>query len=372
LPSGRYQARYKHEGLTRTAPGTFAAKADAQAWLAEMQTELRRGTWVDPKAGQVSLLSYSETWLSSRPDLRPSTRAKYRYLLDRHILPSLGQVQMAALQPADVRAWWAKLAADKPTTAAGAYRLLATICNTAVSDELVPRSPCRVKGAGAERSPERPAASVAEVSSALQAVPERLRPALVLAAWCQLRRGEILGLQRRDVDLDRGQLRVERAVVVRMDGSRAVGPPKTEAGRRTVAIPPNAARALAGHLAAHVRPEPGAWLFASESGEPISARTLSRAWEKARDAAGRTELHLHDLRHAGLSWVAAAGATTAELMRRGGHASPAAALRYQHAAQERDRALADALGAMAVAGGETAGSSGSDVGAAGRRSYPHP
>ena len=349
LPSGRYQARYRHEGLTQTAPDTFASKADAGAWLAEMLTELRRGTWVDPKAGQVSLRSYADTWLSSRPDLRPSTRAKYLYLLDRHILPGLGHVDMASIQPTDVRAWWAKLAGDTPTTAAGAYRLLATICNTAVGDQLIPRSPCRVKGAGSEKSPERPAASVAEVTSALQTVPERLRLALMLAAWCQLRRGEILGLQRRDIDLTRQQLRVDRAVVVHIDGSRALGPPKTEAGRRTVAVPGNVASLLGEHLGKYVRPEPVAWLFASESGEPISARTLSRAWERARLAAGRPDLRLHDLRHSGLTWAAAAGATTAELMHRAGHASPAAALRYQHAAEERDRALADALAELSRA-----------------------
>jgi integrase len=210
-----------------------------------MLTELRRGTWVDPKAGQVSLRSYAETWLSSRPDLRPSTRAKYRYLLGRHIFPGLGHVNMASIQPTDVRAWWAKLARDKPTTAAGAHRLLATICNTAVSDQLIPRSPCRVKGAGSEKSAERPVAGIPEVTSALQAVPERLRLALMLAAWCQLRRGEILGLQRREVDFTRAQLRVDRAVVVHVDGSRALGPPKTKAGRRTVAVPGNVARLLA-------------------------------------------------------------------------------------------------------------------------------
>ena len=113
-----------------------------------MQTGLGRGTSIDPKAGRVSLWSYAETWLSGRRDLRPSTRAKYRYLLDRHVLPGRGYVEIADLQPTDVRAWWAKLAGDKPTTAVGTYRLLATICNTGVKEELLPRSPCRVKGAG--------------------------------------------------------------------------------------------------------------------------------------------------------------------------------------------------------------------------------
>ena len=71
----------------------------------------------------------------------------------------------------------------------------------------------------------------------------------------------------------------------------------------------------------------------------------------SRRAVGRVDLHLHDLRHTGLTWAASLGATTADFMYRAGHKSPTAALRYQHAAQERDAVLADALGALAS--GET-------------------
>jgi integrase len=253
---------------------------------------------------------------------------------------------MVALQPADVRGWWARLAADIPSTAAGAYRLLAAICNTAAADQVILRSPCRVKGGGSEKSSERPTASIAEVSAAVESVPERLRLALLLASWCQLRRGEILGLQRRDVDELHGQLRIERSFVVHTDGTQAIGSPKTEAGRRTVAIPGNVAPLVSEHLKRYVDGRPDARLFAGEDGQPITPRTLNRAWDKARRAAGRADLHLHDLRHSGLTW-SAAGATTAELMHRAGHASPAAALRYQHATADRDRALADALAQLA-------------------------
>ncbi len=70
-------------------------------------------------------------------------------------------------------------------------------------------------------------------------------------------------------------------------------------------------------------------------------------WRRARQSIGRTDLYFHDLRHSGLTWAAASGASPAELMRRGGHASPEAALRYQHATEERDRAIADALAGLA-------------------------
>ena len=346
LPSGRWQARYEHDDTYRTAPATFKTKADAQAWLSATETDLRRGAWIDPKAGHVTFARYAGSWLEHRPDLRPSTRAKYRRLLDQHLLPAFGQTAMAALQPSTVRGWWGKLSAQVPATAAGAYRLLATICNTAVADQVIVRSPCVIKGGGRERSPERPTASVAEVNAAMQAVPERYRLALFLAVWCQLRRGEVLGLQRRDIDELHGELRIERAFLVHSDGTHAVGPPKSDAGRRTIAIPDNVLAMLTLHLAEHVEPRQDAWLFPGEADLPVTPRTLNRAWERARVAAGRPDLHLHDLRHSGLTWTAATGATTAELMHRAGHASPAAALRYQHATKDRDRALADALAAL--------------------------
>jgi len=78
----------------------------------------------------------------------------------------------------------------------------------------------------------------------------------------------------------------------------------------------------------------------------MSTRQLNRVWASARKAMGRPDLHLHDLRHSGLTWMAASGASLAELMRRGGHSTPSAAMVYQHATEARDRFLANALGEL--------------------------
>ena len=78
-------------------------------------------------------------------------------------------------------------------------------------------------------------------------------------------------------------------------------------------------------------------------------KALNKAWTAARAEIDRPDLRLHDLRHSGLTWSAATGASVAELMRRAGHKSPAAALRYQHATEDRDRALADALAELSGA-----------------------
>lgn len=290
---------------------------------------------------------YAKAWLDGRSDLRPVTRSKYEHMLERHVLPTLGAYELAALGPSAVRSWYMGMRQRYLTTADDAYRMLRAILITAVTDGHIVKSPCQVKGAGNPRSAERPVASVAEVTAALEAVPERYRLAILLPAWCQLRRGEVLGLQRRDVDLLHGTIRIERAVVRPMKGPSVVGPPKTSAGARTLAVPSHMVPALKEHLAHFVAPEPGAWLFQADAGGPMVPSTLNRVWQRARKTVGRPDLFLHDLRHSGLTWAAASGASVAELMRRGGHANPRAALRYQHATEDRDRAVAEALASLA-------------------------
>jgi len=344
--SGRWQAMYWHEGK-RYSSGTFAAKADAQAWLATAEADHRRGAWIDPTAGHVTLNGYSIQWLARRPELAIRTRELYEGLLRIHILPTLGKATIANLSPSAIRGWNAHLAARHPSTASKAYRLLSTILRTAVDDGLILKSPCKVKGAGIEHAAERPMATVAEVEALTNALPGRLQLIIQLAAWCQLRRGEILGLRRQDVDMLHSTIRIEQSRTFSRDGSSITKSPKTAAGRRTLSVPANVTPFLITHLDEWTDAVGSAFLFTLNSDTPLSATCLQRAWSKARLSIGRPDLHLHDLRHTGLTLAAATGATTAELMHRAGHSSASAALRYQHATRDRDRVLADALAKVA-------------------------
>lgn len=182
-----------------------------------------------------------------------------------------------------------------------------------------------------------------QCQAAINAVPEHYRCAVMLGAWGQLRRSEVLGLQRGDIDLGEGTVRIERAWKVTEKGKTVLGPPKSEAGLRTLYLPGHVQTALTVHLEAYVGPEREAWLFPGSNGMPMVHRTFSRVWTRARETIGRPDLHFHDLRHSGLTWIAQKGATNAELMHRGGHASVASVMIYQNAAAERDKALAKAL-----------------------------
>jgi integrase len=321
--SNKWQARYRDKSGTEHSK-RFDRKVDAEGWLATNGADLLRGAWVDPRLGKVTVTDFARPWLARRRDLAVRTAELYQYLLERHIEPDLGAVPLAALAPSLVSAWHAQLAAKHQTTAAKAYRLLSQILRAAVADKIITANPCQLRGAATEKAPERPVASVAEVSALCAAMPEHLRVVVLLASWCQLRRGEILGLRRRYVDLLHGTLSVASTRTRTMAGDIVTKAPKTMAGRRTIAIPPNVVPVLEDHLERFVGTGPDSLVAVGEKGGPLLTTVLASAWSRARNEVGRPELRLHDMRHSGLTWSAATGASVAELMRRAGHGSAAA------------------------------------------------
>lgn len=344
---GRYVVTYRHQGREHRGPTSFVSHADAKAYLAVIEADIHKGAWIDPSAGRVTVGEYGAQWINERVTLRPRTRELYKRLLAHQIAPHIGKRTIAELTPSEVRTWHAELAKDMPSTAAKAYRVLATMMRTALEDGLITQTPCRIRGAGNEKAKERPVASVEEVTQIVALVPERYRALILLTAWAGLRRGEVLALERQDLDLVNGKVRIERAVQHMTNGEYYIGPPKTTAGARTVHFPKEIIPAIESHLATFSSPGKTGLVFPGEvGGAIIRPHVLYKHWHRATLAIGRPELRFHDLRHTGATWAAVVGGTTRELMKRLGHASPAAALRYQHATAERDRSIAEALGRL--------------------------
>ncbi|MDP9331807.1 MAG: site-specific integrase [Actinomycetota bacterium] len=346
LSSGRYQARYTSpDGARHRAPRSFATKAEASQWLATVETEFARGTWTDPDAGRVSLDGYARSWVETRANLRPRTVDLYESL-EHHIVPPLGDREIGTLSAGTVRRWYSQLVRRSGAgslTPAKSYRLLRTILSAAVADGLIARNPCAIVGAGIERSAERPVATLAQVWALADAVPPRFRALVLTAAFGGLRFGELAGLTRDCVDLGDGTITVRRALVQRDDGTLQLGPPKSEAGRRTFTIPAALVPELTAHLARYVEPGDDALVFVGAKGARLRRSNWSVLWKQATEKVGVPGLRLHDLRHTCNTLTAATGASTRELMHRMGHASPRAALRYQHATRDRDVVIATAL-----------------------------
>jgi integrase len=226
---------------------------------------------------------------------------------------------------------------------AKSYRLLRTILNTACADGLIARNPCTIAGAGVERSPERPVASLAQVWALADAVPPRFRVLVLTAAFAGLRFGELAALTRGSINLAAGTITIVQSLVERDDSSLSIGPPKSEAGLRTFAIPAVLIPELANHLDRYVAPGDDALVFVGAKGSRLRRPNWSVLWRTTTKAVGVEGLRLHDLRHTCNTLTAATGASTRELMHRMGHASARAALRYQHATRERDEVIAAAL-----------------------------
>lgn len=355
LRSGRWQARYQGpDGLVRPAPQTFATETDAKVWLTVTEAEIVQGEWFDPDAGRVPLGVYAARWIEERPGLAPRTIGLYEGLLRLHIAPALGDIDLVDLNPARIRAWRTGLLDDGigATTVAKSYRLLRSVLSTAVDDELIRRNPCRIKGAGAESSAERPVATPDQVLALAAAMPRRWRALVLLAASTSLRWGELIALTRADVDLDRGTVRVLRSVAD-VNGKLIVGPPKSAAGRRTVAIPASIVTVLRSHLDSFSESGPGGRVFVGAKGATVRRPNFQAPWRRAVVAAGLPEgFRFHDLRHTGNTWAAGTGANLRELMERMGHSSTRAALIYLHAAKEGDRAIADGIDRHFASGGE--------------------
>ena len=370
-----------------------------------IEAQMSSGTWTNPEGGKVKLEEYAAAWITQRPGLRPRTVDLYRWLLQKHIAPYIGGVPVGKMSAALVREWRAKLLANgvSVSMAAKAYRLLRAVMTTAVDDDgLLPRNPCRIKGAGDEHPAERPVLTVGQVyelaerigtrpvgnirstpdgyrlrfalHGVMRTAPERyatraaaeralwamagegradstvnprFRAMVLLTTFASLRWGEVIALHRADLDLTARTVRVRAAYVRRDSGPLLLGPPKSQASRRIVGIPAAIVPDLEHHLAVYVAAGPDALVFPGIMGGPIRRQNFNKltGWAYAVEALGMPGLHFHDLRHTGNQFAANSGAGLRDLMARMGHDSTRAAMIYQHIARGADKAITDAIDA---------------------------
>lgn len=318
-----YLVRQRIDG--RVVTKAFRRSKDADKYKSKIEVDNHEGRAVDPRNGEVTLNAYFDSWAAGRR-IAPSTRALYGHLA-KHF-GALGGRPIGKITPDHVRRWHASI--ERPVTAAKAYRLLAAMMRTAVDDGLITASPCKVKNGGKEISPERPLVGPEHVAAIAGHIGSNLAPLVYAAAFGALRFGELRNLRRADVDTERGTVRVVTG--------------KTASASRTVDLPASVVAMLAAHLGGHE----SEWVFPAASGGKLPPSSFYPRWRRACAAAGVPGLHVHDLRHAGAVMAAQQGMTVRELQDRLGHASAAAAMRYQHTAEARGQVIARALDALVV------------------------
>jgi integrase len=185
-----------------------------------------------------------------------------------------------------------------------------------------------------------------------EAMPDRYKALVVLAAQTGLRQGEVFGLTLPNLNMLKRRVKVSQALVLLPKGEPYLGPPKTEASRRTVPLPAVAVDALARHLAAYP-PGPDGFVFTNENAQPIRRTRFGEVWRRAVVAA---ELpagsHFHELRHHYASVLISGGESVTTVQERLGHKSATETLdTYSHLwpkSEDRTRAVVDAAWASRV------------------------
>ncbi|OCB38764.1 integrase [Mycobacterium malmoense] len=359
LPSGRWHASYidPHNGVTRhNAPRTYTEKIDAEGWLSAERRLIELGTWTPPaqraaerKAQVLTLADYGDRWIKERR-LEKRTRDEYTSKFARLIKPALGPVPLAELTSATVRTWYAGLGDTYPTRNAHTYQLLHSICETAEQDGLIVANPCNIRGAMNAPTKRKPGElTVAEVSALADAITERFKALVLLAAWCGLRFGEVIELRRKDLTDDASLLTVCRGATHRKGCHIAMTKQKQW---RTATLPPHIRADIKHHLDTFVDKDPEAKLFAPDRGgchlnDKVFVESYFRpALEAIGRKSGKEDIVVHDLKHFAGTQTARV-ANLPETMARLGHRTQKASLVYQQVASGRDAQIAADLSKLA-------------------------
>jgi len=347
---GTWQVRYTHLDR-RWSGGYYRTKEDAEMVLADIFQSFKDEAWADkygpnrkpPAEAQMTVRKLSERYVKTRTNKRGgslsvNTSKEYPRLVDR-VLGDLADRPIETIDSVTVENWWAQAKEATPAQAAKTYVHLRSIFQYAVKRKWVRSNPCDIDGASnyaPEVPPEIPTDT--EVMTMVQAAEDPMRTIVALAAYCGLRKGEILELRRKDFhseELDNGKtwwrVTVSRGVVWDGENNPIVSRPKTESSLRTLVIPKKfGAEDIVLERLRQIPEHPDTLLVSKDKegkthwGESM----LNPRWQKLRAIAGYGG-RFHSLRAYHLTWYAQQGATDKEVMARGGHATQRVSMQYQ-------------------------------------------
>jgi integrase len=303
---------------------------------------------------------WSRDWAAH--NVSPKTLERYRGLIDKQILPLIGNQPIQKLRPVHLTEVYGKLLCDgragaglSARTVGHVHRVLHRALGHAAQWSVIQQNVAR------HVAPPRVAVNEIEIirEDEIMAVLRNLRgrsmymiAALALATG--MRRGELLALRWQDVDLSAGTLRIAQSLEQTKAGLRFKAP-KTKYGRRTITIPPSVVAELRAHWKAQQeqrlalglgKASDSALVFSTWDGKPRSPNALTKEWTVAMKEAG-LKVSLHGLRHTHASSLIAAGVDVLTISRRLGHASPTITLGvYGHLYSNTDDKAAQIMEAI--------------------------
>lgn len=355
----RYDVRLRGpDGKERSR--TFRTKQEAKAYENAEIAQRNRGEWIDPRESARTFAEIAAEWFESNPAKRESSRARDEITLRCHLVPRFGPMPIGRIRPVDVQAWVNDATSRRaPRTVRRDYGVLRAVVRYAEATDSIGRSPCRGINLPKVAKLDRPMIATDDLH---RMVDELGRHGLMatLGAVLGLRWGEVAGLRVRRIDFAEGTLTVAEQVVRDSRGASLLDSPKSDAGSRTLAVPP----VLLDQLSAHIHvvhgegASPQAFVFPNSTGGHLGYSTWrQRVWDPAAQRAGLGEIDtsgggerysgitFHDLRRANATALIGAGVDVKTAQHRLGHSDVRLTLDvYASAVDEADRSAAERIG----------------------------
>ena len=280
---------------------------DAHQKLVTAQKAIQDG--LPPAPAKQTVRQFLTPWLeTSAPSRKPRTNKRYRELVELHVLPQIGRIQLTKLTPMDVQAVYTDMLKKglSPTTVQQVHAILHKAFKTAVGWNLMYRNPTDYAERPRVEYREVHVLNAEQVRAFLDAAKgTRYEALFVLAVTTGMRQGELLGLRWQDLDLDASLIHVRHAMQ-RIDGEWRFVEPKSAKSRRQIGLGPMAIEALRYHRGKQVEDRfavGGVWqdmslVFCNELGRPVEVSNLTnRYFQPLLKKAGLPIVRFHDLRH---------------------------------------------------------------------------
>ncbi|MGW0252763.1 tyrosine-type recombinase/integrase [Nocardia goodfellowii] len=333
----KWRARYVDDFGKEHAKG-FDRKVDAQDWLNRQMSSLVQGTHVAPRDAQLTVQQWCDQWIKGYAVNRDSTVRQAKVHIAQ-ITSEFGKVPLGSVRPSSVKAWVAKLkkAGHEPSYIYALHSRLSQIMADAVSDGLLVRNPCSRKTSPPTGKQKAYVATTEQVWALYDAVPDHVRPAILLGMFAGLRVAEVSALRVRDIDFVRGVIHPRRQWPDK--------PLKTAASETPIPIP----RQLTLLLSEAVQKWPHEHMVTNGQGKPLPPWLIERRIRELREAGAvpglPDEFSFHDLRHFFASLLISKGADIKTVQARVRHASAKTTLdTYGHMWPDADESTRFAIG----------------------------
>jgi integrase len=343
-------------GRRRQKRFTARTKREVEVLAAQFIASIENQGFSEADAKKLTVSEYMEQWLASiEPTLRPGSFRRYSEVVNKHIVPIVGRMQLAKLSPLNIQSLYAnRLGVGlSATTVALIHNVLHRALKQAVRWELLTRNVTEAVDPPRETTPEYITWNQRQVATFLAVADgDNLAALWRLALLTGMRRGELLGLKWEDIDLTRGVLAVRRTISRGSAGTYTFGAPKTAHGRRSIALPTSAVKSLHRHRTKQLEARLGKGsaykdqdlVFADALGEPIHPNTLTHQFKQLCARVGVPVIRIHDLRHTSATLMLANGEHPKIVQERLGHADVGMTLnRYSHVTMDMQRTAADRL-----------------------------